>query len=220
MSIFSRSFSSRIPASLRMRRSSVMSSLRSAMVPCETAAVRLKPAPRLSPSRGMVAARSSCAPNLRDLLPSGPSSLDGVVQRPSARAEDGVDDHEEEEYKGVDDPGPDVRGTRTIGTSEPLGHRPDNETEEDARRVRHLPHESEEEGETKGQLQRADRRDEKAGVRAHGLAPEAEPRLQPARLSLARVRDHLSQRVGEARLELERSIDEPDHAEDHSHRGL
>src|SRR5438093_11732383 len=36
----------------------------------------------------------------------------------------------------------------------------------------------------------------------------------------ARVRDHLSQRVGEARLELERSIDEPDHAEDHSHRGL
>src|SRR5438094_361977 len=52
MSIFSRSFSSRIPASLRMRRSSVMSSLGSAMVPSETAPVRLKPAPR---SRSVVA---------------------------------------------------------------------------------------------------------------------------------------------------------------------
>src|SRR5947199_8798889 len=170
MSIFSRSFSSRIPASLRIRRSSVMSSLSSAMVPCETAAVRLKPAPRLSPSRGMVAARSSCAPNLRDLLPSGPSSLDDVVQRPSARAEDGVDDHEEEEYKGVDDPGPDVRGTRAIGTSEPLGHRPDDETEEDARRVRHLPPESEEEAEPPRQCYHPQCPDETAATRTHGWA--------------------------------------------------
>src|SRR2546421_1033583 len=152
MSIFSRSFSSRIPASLRIRRSSLISSLGSAMVPSETAAVCLKPAPRVSLSRAMVVVRSSCAPNLRDLLPSGPSSLDGVVQRPSARAEDGVDDHEEEEYKGVDDPGPDVRGTRAIGTSEPLGHRPDDETEEEARPVRHLPHEAEEEAEPQGQF--------------------------------------------------------------------
>src|SRR5713226_2372995 len=174
MSIFSRSFSSRIPASFRMRRSSVMSSLGSAMVPSETAAVCLKPAPRVSPSRALVAARSRGAPNLRDLLPCGPPPLDGVVQRPSARAERGVDNHEEEENKGVDDSGPDVRGTRTIGTPEPLGHRPDDETEKDACRVGHLPHESEEEGETQGQLQHADCRDEKAGVRAHGLAPEGE----------------------------------------------
>src|SRR2546422_11720723 len=106
MSIFSRSFSSRMPASLRMRRSSVISSLSSAMVPCETAAVRLKPAPRLSPSRGMVAAGSSGAPNLRDLLPSGPSSLNGVVQSPSSPAEYGVDDNQEDGYKAVYDPRP------------------------------------------------------------------------------------------------------------------
>src|SRR3989442_2141746 len=181
------------PVSMRLLRSSFMSSLSSSMFPSETAAVRLKPAPRVTPSRAMVAACSRGAPTLRDLLPSGPTPLDGVVQRPSARAERGVDDHEEEEHDGVDDPGPDVRGTWTIGTSEALGHRPDDETEEDARCVRHLPHESEEEGETQGQFQRADRRDEKAGVRAHGLAPEGEPGLQPARLPLARIRDHLSQ---------------------------
>src|SRR2546427_12172866 len=160
MSIFSRSFSSRIPASLRIRRSSLISSLGSAMVPSETAAVWLKPAPRVSLSRAVVVARSSRAPNLRGLLPSGPPSLDGVVQRPSARAEGGVDDHEEEEHEGVDDPRPDVRGTRTIGTSEPLGHGPDDETEEEAGRGGHLPHESEEEAEPQGPIYHAARRDE------------------------------------------------------------
>src|SRR5256885_15545282 len=48
MSIRSKSLSSRTPAFLRMRRSSVMSSFVSAMVPVETHIVRLKPAPASS----------------------------------------------------------------------------------------------------------------------------------------------------------------------------
>src|SRR2546427_2152342 len=48
MSIRSKSLSSRTPAFLRMRRSSVMSSFVSAMVPDETHIVRLKPAPASS----------------------------------------------------------------------------------------------------------------------------------------------------------------------------
>src|SRR2546423_10969685 len=45
MSIRSRSFSSRTPAFFRIRRSSVMSSFVSAMVPCERDSDHLKPAP-------------------------------------------------------------------------------------------------------------------------------------------------------------------------------
>src|SRR6266568_3627628 len=116
------------------------------------------------------------AADLGDPRPPGPAPLDGVIQRPSARAERGVDDHEQEEH--------------------------------------------EKEGERDGQLEEADRRREETGVRAHGLAPEAEPRLKPAGLARAGVGDHLGQRVRDPGLEFQGSVDGPDNAEDHPDRGL
>src|SRR6266702_2492230 len=140
------------------------------------------------------------AADLGDPRPPGPAPLDGVIQRPSARAERGVDDHEQEEHERVDDPRPDVRRTGTVRTAEPLGHGPDDEAQENPTRVCDLSHEAEEEGERDGQLEEADRRREETGVRAHGLAPEAEPRLKPAGLARAGVGDHLGELLAKIRI--------------------
>src|SRR6266480_1227126 len=65
-------------------------------------------------------------------FPPTPPLLDCVVQRPPARAECGIDDHEEEKHEGVDDSGPDVRGAGTVRAPKPLGHRPDDEAQQNA----------------------------------------------------------------------------------------
>src|SRR2546430_8147585 len=70
--------------------------------------------------------------SLRDLFPPTPPLLDCVVQRPPARAECGIDDHEDDQHEGVDDSGPDVRGAGTVLAPEPLRHRPDDEAQQNA----------------------------------------------------------------------------------------
>src|SRR5438309_233227 len=149
-----------------------------------------------------------------------PPLLDCVVQRPPARAECGVDDHEEEKYEGVDDSGPDVCGAGTVRAPKPLRHRPDDEAQQNAAGVGEFAYESENEREPQGQFEQADRRHEESGSCADGLAPETEPRLQPGRLTLACVGNHLGQRVRETGLEFEATIDNPNEAEDNPHSGL
>src|SRR6266705_3509600 len=160
------------------------------------------------------------AANLGDPRPRGPVPFDGVVQRPQAGAERGVDDHEQEEHEGVDDPRPDVRRTGAVRPPEPLGHGPDYQAQENPARVCDLPHEAEEECEGYRHLQESDHRREEGGVRTHRLAPEAEPRLKPSGLALAGVGDHLGQRVRDSGLEFQGSVDVPNDAEDHPDRGL
>src|SRR5437879_5576393 len=134
MSILSRSLSSRTPAFLRMRRSSVMSSFVSTMRRAREPPFRLNQRLVLA-ARAPTVTRFGGTANLGDPPPTSPAALDGVVQGPSAWAERGVDDQEQEEHEGVDDPRPDVRRTGAVRTPEPLGHGPDDEAQENPTRV-------------------------------------------------------------------------------------
>lgn len=112
--------------------------------------------------------RKSAGPDLSDLLPTRESLLDLQIKAVRGRAESRAYDKKEEGRERIDDSGSDVSCAGRIWTSKALRNRPDQEADEEGRRVGEFSHETEDEAGSNRDFENPCRIDEESGVRGDG----------------------------------------------------
>ncbi len=152
--------------------------------------------------------------DLGDSLPAWESLLDLQIEAVQRRAKSRAYDKKEEGRERVDDSSPDVSRAGRIRTAEALWNRPNQETDEERRRVGEFSHQTENEADSDRDCENPRRIDEESSIRGCCRCPEGEPSRKPSGLSTCR--HYWRNSVDGGRQELQCAVYQPEHSEEHS----